>query len=219
MTGPAVIFDLDGVIIDSEPLHKRAWKAVFEEENIILQDEEMTESIGTTDHSLLEKIIRENRLEPDFGKWYERKRKKYNTLLKNNLKTFPGVTSLVRQLNKKCSLALASSAWLENIRFVLSKLEINKYFAVVIGRENVINHKPNPDTYLLTAEKLGLSCDKCIVIEDSLAGIRAAKMAGMKCIAVSNSFPPFRLKEADLVVSSLEDKAIIDFIEGVRAND
>ena len=57
------------------------------------------------------------------------------------------------------------------------------------------------------------------MIEDSLAGIRAAKMAGMKCIAVSNSFPSLRLKEADLVVSSLEDKAIIDFIEGVRAND
>ena len=151
MNKPAIIFDLDGVIIDSEPLHKRAWKVVFEEEDILLEDEKMAESIGTTDHSLLEKIIRENRLEPDFAKWYEKKRIKYNTLLKNNLKTFPGVASLVKQLSEKYSLALASSAWLENIKFALSKLEIDKYFAVVVGRENVKNHKPNPDTYILTA--------------------------------------------------------------------
>ena len=81
------------------------------------------------------------------------------------------------------------------------------------------NHKPNPDTYLLTAEKLGLPSNKCVVIEDSLVGVRAAKKAGMKCVAVSNSFPPPRLKEADLVVDTLEDKAIIEFIKEVRGND
>ena len=208
-----MIFDLDGVIIDSEPLHKRAWKAVFEEKGIFLKDEEMAESIGTTDHSLLKKIIRENDLEPDFRKWYEKKRERYRTLLRNNLKVFPGATSLIKKLSRKYSLALASSAWLENIRFVLNRLELIKYFKVIIGRDDVENHKPNPDIYLLTAERLGLPCDKCVVIEDSLVGIRAAKKAGMKCIAVSHSFSPQRLKEADLVVDSLEDKAIIEFIE------
>ena len=218
MSEMAIIFDLDGVIIDSEPLHKRAWKAVFEGEGVFLTDEEMAESIGTTDHSLLKKIIRKNNLEPDFGRWYEKKRKEYNALLRNNLKVFPGVTSLVQKLGKKHSLALASSAWLKNIKFVLNKLELSKYFKVVIGREDVKNHKPNPDTYLLTAEKLGLPCHKCVVIEDSLAGLRAAKIAGMKCIAVSNSFPPSRLREADLVVNSLEDKAIIEFIKEVKGD-
>lgn len=215
MSTGGVIFDLDGVIIDSEPLHKGAWKAVFKEKGVLLKDEELAECIGTTDRSLLKRIIRENNLDPDFGKWYENKRKRYNALLKNSLMTFPGVTSLIKELSERYTLALASSAWLENIKFVLNKLELSSHFKVIIGREDVGNHKPNPDVYLLAREKLGLPSNKCIVIEDSLVGVRAAKMAGMKCIAVTNSFPRERLREADLVVNTLEDKAILQFINEV----
>ena len=215
MNKGGVIFDLDGVIIDSEPLHKRAWKSVFEEEGILLKDEELAKSIGTTDRSLIKRIIRENNLDPDFGKWYEKKRERYNSLLKNNLRVFPGAVSLIKKLHEGYSLAVASSAWLKNIKFVLNKLELNGYFKVIVGRDDVKNHKPNPDVYLLAREKLGLPNYKCIVIEDSLAGIGAAKKAGMKCVAVSNSFPPERLKEADLVVNTLEDKIIIRFINEV----
>lgn len=208
-----VIFDLDGVIIDSEPLHKQAWKTVFKEKGVLLRDEDVAGSIGTTDRSLLKRIIRENNLEPDFGKWYEKKRERYTALLKNNLKVFPGVPSLLKRLSKRYSLALASSAWLKDIKFVLNKLELCGYFKVTIGRESVENHKPDPEAYLLAAEKLDLPCSKCLVIEDSLAGIRAAKEAGMKCIAVSNSFPPEELGGADLVVNTLKDKAILQFIK------
>ncbi|MCD5397697.1 HAD family phosphatase [candidate division NPL-UPA2 bacterium] len=215
MNKAAVIFDLDGVIIDSEPLHKRAWKAVFEEKGIILKGEELAESVGTTDRFLLKKIIRENNLEPDQEKWYEKKREKYNVLLKNNLQAFPGAISLIKKLSERHSLALASSAWRKNIKFVLNKLRLTEYFKVVIGREDVGNHKPNPDVYLLAGERLALPFHKCIVIEDSLAGIRAAKKAGMKCIAIANSFPPERLKETDLVVNTLEDKTILQFIKAV----
>ncbi len=213
MNKGAVIFDLDGVIIDSEPLHKRAWKVVFEEKRIFLRDEELAESIGTTDHSLLKRIIRENNLDPDWGKWYEKKGEKYKALLKNNLQVFPGATSLIKKLSERYSLALASSAWRENIEFVLNKLRLTKYFKVVMGREDAGNHKPHPEVYLLAGERLALPSHKCIVIEDSRVGIRAARGAGMKCIAVANSFPPPRLREADLVVNTLEDKTILPFIK------
>lgn len=214
MNKGAVIFDLDGVIIDSEPIHKRAWKAIFAEEEIFLKDEELAESVGTTDHALLKKIIKENNLPPDWGKWYEKKGASYNALLKNNLQAFSGAISLVEKLSERYSLALASSSWRENITFVLNTLRLTPYFKVIVGREDVENHKPHPEVYLLAGEKLALPSSQCVVIEDSLAGIRAAKKAGMKCIAVTNSFPLSRLREeADLVVNTLEDKTILQFIK------
>ncbi len=209
----AVIFDLDGVIVDSEPLHKEAWKRIFKEEGIELNEEDLKDSIGTTNHILLKKVLAEKNLKVDFKEWYKRKAEEYKVLLRKKSRSFPGVSALIKKLNRKYLLAIASSSWRENINFVLNKLALKGYFKIIIGRENVENHKPHPEIYLLAAEKLNVPPERSIVIEDSVVGVEAAKTAGMRCIAVCNSYPQERLKKADLVVNSLKEAEITRFID------
>ena len=102
-------------------------------------------------------------------------------------------------------MAIASSAPMENIQLILRGLGIESYFQAIVWGREVTEGKPSPQAFLLAAEKLGVKPEDCLVIEDAVAGVSAAKRAGMKCIAVTTTNPREKLHEADLVVDSLAE--------------
>jgi len=112
-------------------------------------------------------------------------------------------------------LALASSAPRENIDLVNSELDLQRYFDCIISGRDVTESKPSPQIYLLAAEKLGAEAKDCVVIEDSPFGVKGAKAAGMKCLAIANTHPKQDLQEADMVVNSIENVDLITLLRWV----
>jgi len=211
----AVIFDLDGVICDTEPIHVRSWQALFAEKGIKVPEEEILEGVGITDRALLEEILARRSMQADVSDWLIAKRKIYLDLLQESVPAFPGAVELVRQLSWNWPLAIVSSAWRIAIETVTRKLDIRRHFRVIVAKEDVTRHKPSSEPFLTAATELGVDPVDCAVIEDSLAGVEAAGRAGMLCIAVTNSFPADRLDGADLIVDSLKQTGpILDLLTG-----
>jgi len=215
---PAVLFDFDGVICNTEPLHIRSWQILFAQMGLEIPEAELTAGIGITDITLLRSIFAQHNISADPSEWQLEKRTIYLKLLEESVEAFPGAAALVRRLHENWPLAIASSAWRSAIETAARKLSILQYFRVVVSKEDVTAHKPDPEVFLKAAAKLGVEPGGCAVIEDSPAGIQAARAAGMRCIAVTNSFPPTQLLAADLIIDSLEEtERILAFLHGPPA--
>jgi len=200
----AVIFDLDGVICNTEPLHVQSWQILFARKGIHVPESEIWGAVGFTDLKLLEKLFAEHRIDDNVYTWQIEKRNIFLNLLQQSVPAFPGAVELVKTLSWNWPLGIASSAWRISIETVTRRLGIRNHFQVIVAKEDVSAHKPSPEPFLTAAAELRLDPRECAAIEDSQAGIEAAKKAGMLCIAVTNSYPAEQLKAADLIVSSLE---------------
>jgi len=205
----AVIFDLDGVLVDSEPLHVEAWKVLFARQGITVSEEEYRHGIGMLDADWIRYLFERRGQEADPAWWQGAKRGVFQEILSRNVRPFPGVAALVRRLHREFPLAVASNSWRQNIETVLRAMHLRECFDVLTGLDDVTHHKPHPEAYLVTAAGLGLSPAACTVIEDSPLGLQAARAAGMRCIAVTHTLPGERLAGADLIVGSLEDAEAI----------
>lgn len=205
----AIIFDLDGVLVDSKKAHIKAFKQLCKNKGINLTNEELNHVFGFTTESSIAVICRRRGLTCPVVEWAEEKRQIALKLLKKS-KSFPGVESFLKYLKPKYKLALASSSSVPEVEAVLNNLK--KYFDHITTREQVKKHKPDPQIYLLTARKLGIKPADCVVIEDSIAGVESAKRAGMFCIAVLNSYPAKDLKSADLIIKDLNDARLRELL-------
>lgn len=211
----AVIFDLDGVLADSEPLHVEAWRRLFARHGIAVSDEEYAHGIGMLDADWIRYLFGRRGQPVDPTWWQNAKRGVFQEILSRSVRPLPGAERLVRRLWPEFRLGVASNSWRESIETVLRAMGIRSCFGALTGLEDVERHKPHPDAYLRTAASLGVPPPACTVIEDSALGIRAAKAAGMHCIGVTTTLPAERLAEADLVVSTLEDTdRILEFARG-----
>lgn len=201
----AVIWDMDGVIVDSGPSHFRSWQYVFAKRGVDFTGEDFQRRFGQRNDTIIKGALGKDISLEEIEAIAVEKESYYRETVKQNIKPFPGAIELIKSLHARdFSIALASSAPPENIQLILEKLGIKDYFqAIVFGRE-VTEGKPSPQCFLLAARKLGVEPVNCIVIEDAVAGVSAAKRAGMLCIAVRNTHPDSRLAEADLIVGSLE---------------
>jgi beta-phosphoglucomutase-like phosphatase (HAD superfamily) len=110
-------------------------------------------------------------------------------------------------------MAIASSTPMENIRLITGGLGIDNCFQAIVSSQDVTEGKPSPQSFLLAAQRLGVEPKNCLVIEDAVAGVTAAKRAGMSCLAITNTHPKESLKEADLIVDSLKAVSINDIEE------
>jgi putative hydrolase of the HAD superfamily len=204
----AIIFDLDGVIVDSEPLHFEAHQKALKEFGMeISLKEYLAFGVATGDGFLYEKIS-EKYPEKILSVADIRRRKKYiyKELSKDKLQLREGVADLLDKLSGNFVLTLASSGEKEIVEFVLDKFGLQNYFEIVISGNDVEKVKPNPDIYLKNVEKLGLDKKECIAIEDSQTGLRAAKAAGLKCIVVPCEFTQTQnFSEADVVFEKLTE--------------
>jgi beta-phosphoglucomutase family hydrolase len=183
----AVIFDMDGVISDTQPLHSKVEEALLREYGVRLPASEITARFaGYSDKQFYEEVFAEHgvtNVNPAdaIREVWERK----FAAAKGNVKPIPGVENLVRSLKKRgMKLAVASASVPEFIRLVLSELGLEECFDAVTSSVEVEKGKPAPDIFLLAAKKLGVPPKECVVIEDGRNGMVAAKKAGMKCIGL-----------------------------------
>jgi HAD superfamily hydrolase (TIGR01509 family) len=216
----AIIFDFNGVIVDDEPLHLELFRKVLLEEGIFLSDEEYHEKyLGYDDRGCFTAVLCDNSRTPDAAsdlfihELIERKAEYYRQAIQKRMLLFPGVVELVRRSAKQFPLAIASGALRSEIEFVLERGAIRDCFQVIIAAEDVSECKPDPEGYLKALAQLNATLNaeiqayECLVIEDSIAGIEAAKEAGMRCLAVTNSYQAEELNAADAIVKSLEGLA------------
>ena len=217
----AVLWDMDGVIADTGDYHFRAWQDVFRDEGVSYTREDFRRGFGRRNDTIIRDNIGRVISQEALDIIAEEKEANYRQRVKHNITPLPGAAALVKGLREQgIKQAIASSAPLENIRLILEGVGIAEYFqAIVYGREVTVG-KPDPQVYLLAAKKLGVAPASCVVVEDAVAGVAGARSAGMKCLAVTNSHPHQSLKQADLVVDSLEAVAPADlaalFTDGAR---
>ena len=213
----AVIFDFNGIIVDDEPIHFELFQRVLNEEGINLTEEDYyARYLGFDDRGAFTTRYREHGRglsRSELAQLIERKAAYYREDIKSKMRVFPGVQTLIPELAKKLPLAIASGALRNEIEIILSGIGLFAYFRAVVSAEDVTRGKPEPEIFLKALAQLNaalsndhpISAAECLVIEDSKEGIRGARRAGMKCLAVTNSHPAELLDEADSIVDSLEE--------------
>ncbi|MEQ9620099.1 MAG: HAD family phosphatase [Deltaproteobacteria bacterium] len=213
----AVIFDFDGIIADTEPVHMRAFQLALDEKGISLTRKDYYEKyLAYDDKTLFRTVLEEGEHTHDeilISDLMDRKSDHYEALIKGNIKILPGAGDFIRNVAAKYSLAIGSGALRGEILHILQFAGIDDYFDVIVSAEDVQQCKPAPDVFLEALRRLNtkrshsetITSSECLVVEDSVSGVRAAISAGMKCLAVTNSCSAQELSGAHLVRDSLNE--------------
>lgn len=214
-----IIFDMDGVLIDSEPAYIEMNKELFRELKIEMT-EEYHRFVGLSSVKMWTYLKNKFSLSPSVSELIEAEKIRMYDILNSEIisKPIDGVEVLIEMLlDRNYNLSVASSSAKKNIELVLNKLNLRKNFEYIVSGEEVNNGKPAPDIFLKVKENFNADSDQCFVIEDSINGVKAAKAAQMKCIGFENYNSYHQdLKTADLIVHSFDEKninSIIEFIE------
>ncbi|MFN8499617.1 MAG: HAD-IA family hydrolase [Anaerolineae bacterium] len=208
----AVIFDMDGVLTDSEPLINAAAVAMFREKGLAVEPDDFLPFVGMGEDRYIGGVAERYDFPMDLAAAKHRTYEIYLDLVPQQLTAFPGVGDLVAACRAAgLKVAVASSGDRVKVTANLQQigLPMEAWDAVVVGEE-VTHKKPAPDLFLLAAQKLGVTPAACVVVEDAVNGIQAAKAAGMRCVAVAQTFPPERLGQADLVRASIAEVQLAD---------
>jgi len=205
----SIIFDMDGVIIDSEPVHFEVEKRLLKDLGVAISDEECHSFVGTANKEMWLHIKDKYKLDESVEELVEVERTTYMDYLRSqeNLKPIPGVAELIEELyRKKVKVVVASSASVKNIEIVTRMFNLERFFEVKVSGDEVNKGKPAPDTFLYAAKTIGAEPEECIVIEDSKNGVKAAKSAGMRCIGFKNPNSGRQdLSSADIIINSFSE--------------
>jgi len=205
---------MDGVMADTAPYHLGAWREVFQKRGVSLSEADFRRTFGQRNDTIIRENLGGEVSRPEMEAIAHTKEEIFRRSL-DKLEPMPGVIGLMRLLREHgCKMALASSAPMENIRLVIRALGVGDCFEAIICDQDVAEGKPSPQVFQLAARRLGVEPGDCIVIEDAVAGVSAARRAGMHCLALTATHPRHRLKEADLVVDTLEGVSLSD-LEGL----
>ncbi|MBI3946207.1 MAG: HAD family phosphatase [Armatimonadetes bacterium] len=212
MTDQGVIFDLDGVLVDSSALHLESWRIVGAERGFTMTEALFRETFGMPNAQIFVRLFGHPLPEEEARELSERKEAVYRELAVGRLEALPGVVPLLRALRAEgFRLALGSSTPMSNIRVILDAIGVRECFDAVVCADDVTHGKPHPEVFLKAAERIGVPPECCVVVEDALVGVQAAKAAGMRCLAVTTTHPRERLQEADRVVDHLTEVTPADF--------
>jgi len=207
----AVIWDMDGVLADTAPHHLRAWQETFAKRGIKFTEADFKRGFGIRNDAIIKNTLGEQTTKAEIEAIAKEKEATFRRIIGKDVKPLPGALELLKALDERgIRMAIASSTTIENIHLIIGSLGIADYFKAVITGHDVTEGKPSPQVFLLAAQKLGAEPKNCIVVEDAVAGVKAAKSAGMYCVAVSNTHPKEKLNEADLIVASLEMVTVKD---------
>lgn len=211
----AVIFDLDGVITRTEAIQSGAESEVFAGVGVQITPKEIISRYsGWKDIEMFQDMAKRHEIKEDIWKLREKKWEiVYQKLSQDSIPVVPGAAALIEKLQKYgYILALASSTNLKFILTILVNLAIKEKFKVIVSGDEVKVGKPNPEIFLSASSKLNVVPQACLVIEDAPSGVKAAKTADMKCIAITTSATRDKLQEADLIIDSL-DELTIEYIK------
>lgn len=205
----AALFDMDGLMINTEPLQSRAYEKILRDlgKEPILNAEGVVQAVGVREKDNWELIKRSHGFEEATEQLVKKRAAVYMVMLKENITAQPGLVELLALLKRHgVKMAVASSSTLPQINIVLEGLNVAGYFDVVVSAHTIKHGKPAPDIFLLAAKRLRVDPKDCVVFEDAESGVRAGKAAGAKVVAVPNEFTKSHdHSQADLVVQSLTD--------------
>jgi beta-phosphoglucomutase len=214
-----VIFDMDGVLTDSEPLINAAAIAMFKEQGLVVQPGDFLPFVGAGENRYIGGVAEKYGFPLDLPAAKRRTYEIYLELVPSQLKAFPGAIELVHACRRAdLRLAVASSA--DEVKIVANLRQIGlppDSWDVVVTGDDVVLKKPAPDIFLAAAAKLGLLAAQCVVVEDAVNGVQAAKAAGMRCVAVAQTFPATLLGSADLVRQDIAAVSLAD-LSGTTAD-
>lgn len=203
----AVIFDMDGVLTDSEPLICAAAMAMLKEKGVTATPDDFKPFVGTGENRYIGGVAGKYGLTLDIAEAKRRTYELYLALLPGRLRAFPGAVAFVaacRQAGFKTAVA-SSADWIK-VEANLNGIGLPPAgWDAIVTAEDVVHRKPAPDLFLAAAGRMACSPAACTVIEDAVTGIAAAKAAGMRCIAVAQTFPAAQLRQADRVVARIGD--------------
>lgn len=210
----AIIFDVDGVIFDTEWLHIIAWEIVFKNKNIIIPPEKYRGGTGVADQDFLQDLRKCGILpvQMPLAAVEEEKISVLTGLIEKSTEIFPGAIETLEMLYGKYPMCAASNSDRRFIEKLVGNSKVGRFFSFILTRNDVKNPKPSPDIYLLAAKKLGYKPHECVVIEDTSTGVDAARSAGTICIAVCHTQPAEKLAVADIVLPRISPKDIESFL-------
>ena len=205
----AVIFDMDGVLVDSNPFHLKKWEALLDEHGIPFDRDDLPRVIlGHRNDTAFRHFFGSGLGEAEMETLGEELEERFRKVFRPHARPLPGLEALMVECHQAgVPMAVASSATVKNVAFIIEALGFGPYFHHVVTGDEVRHPKPHPEIYLKTAEALGIAPADCVAFEDSFVGIEAAKRAGMACVAIASTFPLDELRErthANLVVESFE---------------
>ena len=187
----AVLFDFDGVIVDTENVHVAAWQRTLSRMGWELSDEAALRAAEIDDRVFLTELFAARKIErPDLDGWLGRKQELTESMLADAPQVYPGVSSLVEALRSKgVRLGIVTTTWRRNVEIVLQVSNLAGAFEVIIAKEDVEAVKPAPEGYRLALDRLKISTAEAVAIEDSPTGVEAARAAGLRVVAVGHRRP------------------------------
>jgi len=208
-----VLFDLDGVLIDTGQFHKQSWFDLAEKEGFAISDEFFRQTFGMQNYQILPLLAGSKLSGKEIDRMADWKERRYRQLINGKLTLLQGVKELIEDLKENgFLLAIGTSTPHANLTFMLEQLPVDGYFDAYVAGEDVKNGKPAPDTFLKAAQKLSLLPEYCVVVEDAVQGVQAGKAGGMKVLAVTTTRSKEELNQADMVVENLTQVTAADFI-------
>jgi beta-phosphoglucomutase family hydrolase len=214
-----VIFDMDGVLADTGPIHFESWVKMANEIGKKFTKKLFDLTFGQQSIPITRKLVGPKVEQRLVEKWANLKEQYYREMVKDKLEPLTGVLKLIKDLKKNnFKLAVGSSGPPENVELLLTVLNLKHYFDVIITAVDVKKGKPEPDVFLIAAQNLKLEPKNCIVIEDAPVGIKAARRAGMPVIALRTTHCNVDLLDADLIVNDLRSVNIDDIIRLLNIN-
>lgn len=204
----AVIFDMDGVLVDSNPFHLQKWIDFLNEHRVEFNPDDLPEQIlGKRNDAAFRFFFGPKLSKEESRRLSEELEEKFRKAFRPHAKPLPGLTGLISACQRAgIPMAVASSAMAKNVEFVVDTLGFRPYFRCLVSGDEVLHAKPDPEIYFKTASKLGFEPRSCLAFEDSFVGVESAMRAGMKCVAIASTFPLEQLRRrADLAVRSFEE--------------
>ena len=212
-----VIFDLDGVLVDTGWAHKQSWYDLAEKEGFSMTDEFFYSTFGMQNYMIIPMLLDRDASSGEVGRLSDWKEQRYREIIAAKLEPAEGAKSLLTDLKSEdFLLAVGSSAPRANLELVLERTDMMDYFDAYVTGQDVTNSKPAPDTFLKAAEKLSLGAASCVVVEDAVQGVEAGKAAGMPVVAVTTTRSRADLHGADIIVDSLTQLQARHFLDLLR---
>lgn len=205
MKNLGVIFDMDGVLVDSYAPHLESWRQLASELGETITEEQFAATFGRTSRDIIRQLFG---ITDDLAvkKMDDRKEAVYRNIIRDHIPAMPGAIELVKSLYAAgWKIAVGSSGPPENVKLVCDGMGWTSMLSGIVTGADVTRGKPDPQVFLLAAERLGLAAQCCVVIEDAPAGVEAAHRAGMPCVGLLGSHNPTALAAAELIVPQLAE--------------
>ena len=202
----SVVLDMDGVIVDNHVYHERAWKIFAHNHNKILKTDDFYRHFGGTNKEILNDLFGPGLSNNKIKSLAREKEEIYRRIYRTDIKAVSGLERLLISLkNNNITTAIATSAPLLNVEYVLKETSLSAYFDAVVHDSMISHSKPHPEIYLKTAQALDRDPGRCIAIEDTIKGIESARSAGMKVIGIATTYPAYKLKIADMSIETFNE--------------